>query len=231
MHHSFCKKWRRLSQFLVPFFFSASLFVSLMLSGCNHRQEQLTDLPWQIEQDEHQRITVFGVTLGETTLQSIEEKWQAESSVALFSKNSKSATGLMLEAYFERLTLGAFQVRVVVLLQADQNWLRSIQQRSSRPKPGPSGDYRYQLSESDLNAAKGLKITELTYIPSYPVESETLTERFDNPDKIKTVNESTQYWFYADKGLVITINQPGRDLFHYTNPAEFSSAVARLSGG
>ena len=203
------------------------LLVLLLVSlgSCETRQESHTDLPWQIKQDEHQRSTVFGVTLGETTLKSIQEQWHARPSIALFANRSDD---LSLEAYFERITLGPFQVKVVARLQAEESWLKSIQQKAPRPRPGPSGDYRYVLSEANLQIAESLKISELTYIPGYKVEKEVLRQRFGEPDEIKVENENTTFWFYPNKGLLVTINQPGKDMFHYTNPADFSAAVARL---
>ncbi len=201
------------------------LLLAFLVSGCETRNENHSNLPWQIELNAQQHSTIFGVTLGETSLKTTQEQWHGRPSIALFSNR---ADDLTLEAYFERVSLGPFQVKMVTRLQADEDWLKTIQQQAPKPRPGPSGDYRYLLDETDLKKAESLIISELTYIPGYKVEGEILRQRFGEPDQIKKESESTEYWVYASKGLLVTINQPGKDVFHYTNPARFSTAVEKI---
>ncbi|HBS27350.1 MAG TPA: hypothetical protein DD827_09555 [Gammaproteobacteria bacterium] len=200
-------------------------WLAFLVSSCETRNENHSNLPWQIELNAQQHSTIFGVTLGETKLKTTQEQWHGRPSIALFSNRDEA---LSLEAYFERVSLGPFQVKMVTKLQADEDWLKSIQQQAPKPRPGPSGDYRYLLDEIDLKKAESMIVSELTYIPGYKVEGEILRQRFGEPDQIKKENENTEYWLYASKGLLVTINQPGKDVFHYTNPAKFSAAVDKI---
>ena len=207
-------------------------FTGLLLSGCfvllaACQQESPTyeNLPWQTNINDQQHLEVFGIELGRTSLGEAQKRWGGYPSLALF----RSSDGALdLEAYFERLVLGPFQVKMIVRLEADSSLLAAMQSRGGRPEPGPSGDFRFGLSEADVQRAMSLPIDEASYVPSYHIEGKLLRTRFGEPSAIRTLDENTRLWLFPSRGILVTIQNRGKDIIHYVNPGKFSDMLERM---
>ncbi|HGG59119.1 MAG TPA: hypothetical protein ENK26_04270 [Gammaproteobacteria bacterium] len=200
-------------------------FALTLVGGCGPREGSFRNLPWQTNINEREHSEVFGITLGETPMKTAIEKWGASPSLGLFQNG---ANGLDLEGYFARLMLGPFEVRLVVKLGADQATLEGFRRRAGKPHPGPSGDYRYELSEADALAAQNLPIEEISYLPKYQLEDKLLRSRFRDPVEIRRLDENTDVWMYPQRGILITVQKKGKDFIHYVNPGQFDAVVKRM---
>ncbi len=200
----------------------------VLLTACQQPPSSYDNLPWQTNINDQQHIEVFGIELEKTTLAEAQERWGGYPSLALF----RSSDGTLdLEGYFERLLLGPFQVKMIVRLKAAPTLLAAMQSRGGRPEPGPSGDYRFSLSEADARRAMSLPIEEASYVPSYHIEGKLLRARFGEPASIRTLNENTRLWLYPSRGILVTIQNRGKDIIHYVNPGNFSRMLARMKIG
>jgi len=199
-----------------------------LLMACQPQQHSYNNPPWQTHINDQRRLEVFSIELGETTLAEARRRWGGEPSLALFRGNNGT---LALEAYFDRVMLGPFQVRMVARLGADQALLSGMRARGGRPRPGPSGDYRFNLETADVQRAMTLPVDEISYVPSYHIEGKLLRSRFGQPSSIRRLDENTQVWLYAPRGILVTIQNRGKDIIHYVNPDHFTSTIRRMGLG
>ncbi|HSP00188.1 MAG TPA: hypothetical protein VLN90_01870 [Thioalkalivibrio sp.] len=187
------------------------------------------DLPWQVEvAPDSQRAEVFGITLGETPLDAVREKFKLFPSLGLFVLPDGTRT---LEAYFGSVKLGPFEANLVTLLAADEALLEAIMTEGVGNKPMPSGARRPELSEEMTRTALSLPVREITYVPRARYDAEVVLRRFGEPDQRLPAVDGRQYWLYPDMGLVLMLNEGGRDMLHYSPPAEFASVRDRILRG
>ena len=105
-------------------------------SANKDQTEQLTNLPWQIKIDSLGRSNIFGITLGESSLLSLEEHFSHPAEIHLFRNRDDS---LSVEAYFNKITLSHIDSRVIVELDLAPDTLENINASASKPKIMPSG--------------------------------------------------------------------------------------------
>ncbi len=198
----------------------------LLVGGCGPQESSFRNLPWQTNINAREHSQIFGVTLGETSLGDAVKGWGSQQpSLGLFQNEDNA---LDLEGYFDHLTLGPFQVRLVVKLAAAPSLLEQFRQRAGKPHPGPSGDYRYELSEADALKAQTLPIEEISYLPKYQLEDKLLRSRFRDPVEIRKLDDNTDVWMYPRRGILITVLKKGKDFIHYVNPDQFDAVVKRM---
>lgn len=197
--------------------------------GGTPRQTEYGDLPWQVEAaPDGQTSRVFGVTLGESLLSDLREKFRLFPSLGLFVQPDGSRT---LEAYFGSVKLGPFEANLVAILDADQAIVDRIVADGVSNKPMPSGARRLELSEANTKAALALPVRELSYVPRARYDAEIVLRRFGEPEQRLPALDGRQYWLYPDMGLVLMLNDKGRDMLHYSPPADFASVRDRLLRG
>lgn len=197
--------------------------------GGTPRHTEYRDLPWQVEAAPDGRTSrVFGVTLGESPLSDLREKFRLFPSLGLFVLPDGSRT---LEAYFGSVKLGPFEANLVALLDADEALVDRIMADGVGNKPMPSGARRLELSEANTEAALALPVRELSYVPRARYDADSALLRFGEPAQRLPVPDGRQYWLYPDMGLVLMLNDKGRDMLHYSPPADFTSVRDRLLRG
>ncbi|MGF1548823.1 MAG: hypothetical protein ACFCUG_16025, partial [Thiotrichales bacterium] len=115
-------------------------YVSRQVGGVR----QVTHLPWQIERGPGGEVSVFGVTLGQSTLGEAAVLWQAEPELGLFEARDGTR---QIEAYFEKIRLGVFNANVILHLAATPEQLASLATSGLNPKPQASGARKYGITE------------------------------------------------------------------------------------
>lgn len=213
-----------------PNFFQHLLVLSiatllLLLSGCEQREIKVTTLPWQISINENGNLHVFDVTLEESTLWDAVKTWRSHPDVGIFGSADQPES---VEAYFEKVQLGPISAKIVVRLDTSEEQLKQLWEDRYNREPQPSGSWKYELRDKSLEAAHNLKIREITYIPSPQSDAELLTKRFGKPARIRQLEKERSLWFYPDKGLVVILDENGKEVFQYINPSHFSELEARL---
>jgi hypothetical protein len=197
------------------------LFVMNHLNNTPDRNEVITDLPWLVNSDEQGRSIIFGQTLGKSTLHDLVMYAGRDAEIRLFQNRDGSYS---LEALLEYVNLGNIVSKLIVQLQATDDEYRALQAAAVKEDIGPSLAHRYNLSPDDEKALMNKTISSLTYTPMYVrLTDEMIEQRFGPAQERLSINENTQHLLYPKIGLDIFIDERGKTVFEYVNPADFQS--------
>lgn len=189
--------------------------------------KQMDNLPWQIEVFDDGSSKVFGLHLGQDSLEQAIDMFGTPEGLSLFSPGPEPKD-FSLEAYFSSLQNGPLSARLVLTLEADQASLRAMADRVTDRKPGTSGAWQWQLGRQDQETATRLAIKAMTYIPHYgQLDEDFFRLRFGEPTRRVQIDANRQRWLYPDKGLSILIDRKGKEVLQYQMPRDFSAWEAR----
>jgi len=204
-----------------------ALAVALLLPG-GRTPDREPRLPWLIEVNQQGALTVFGITLGESTLQQARENLQEQGKVTLFqSPGGEYRT----ETYFQSIFLSGLKADLVLTLAVDENQAQAMFERGERISQMGSGTRKIELSSRDLEALSLAPVATITFIPATDLDADLLSGRFGEPERrIKEKDSEIVHWLYPEKGLDIALNPDGKEVFQYVNPAEFGQLSEPLTG-
>lgn len=182
--------------------------------------------PWQITilPDGHSRV--FGIVLGETSLQEVDALLKSKPKMALFEANNK----LELEAYYKSVSIGGMIGSFILTLNASEQELKTIKKESRRKKGDESNGVRYELDKPTAEKSKSLIVKNLIYIPTVQLDDEIIIERFGKPAykiKLKT-KESGWHYLYPEKGLDLIYKEEGKEVLQYVLPEKFNALLEPL---
>lgn len=187
------------------------------------KPEALSGLPWQIETLDDGSIKVLGLHLGVDGLKEAIDIYGPPEGIAIFSPGPEPKD-MSLEAYFGSTQNGPLAANVILTLDADQAKLITMSQRVTDRKPGTSGSWQWQLGHQDREVAQQLRIKSITYIPHYSkLDDEFFRQRFGEPERTLELSATSQRWLYPSKGLVILIDQKGKEVLQYLLPGDFAA--------
>ncbi|MBK8962260.1 MAG: hypothetical protein IPM75_04090 [Candidatus Competibacteraceae bacterium] len=176
------------------------------------------DLPWRITRGQNgATITVFGLTLGESTVRDAVAKWGRRYELGLFQN---PAGRLSLEAYFRDAVVGGLNARLVASARLPEETLQAIRARAGTGAPTVEGGRRYAVSESDQALGLGATITAITYMPVVKFDAELVRERFGEPAEQLKAKDGA-HWLYPERGLDLLLGDDGEALLQYVPPPEF----------
>lgn len=206
-----------------------ALLMAALLTGCDRSPPDHAFLPWDIEINGQGHVSVFGVTLGESTLLDFKRLYDQKADLAMFAKPGEPLT---LEAYFGRMGVGPLTAKVVLIADVDQDTLERWADQSSIADPTPSGARKLSMSDEALLEAQEKPIRSISYAPSADYDEELIRRRFGEPNEIRTLadgrdedEQPAQLWLYPEKGLLITVEPGDKELFQYINPARFDQLL------
>ena len=182
-------------------------------------------LPWHIEHPTPNSTRVFGIVLGKSSLNEIEQKIEEDGKVSLFkSREGKLST----EAYFDEVTLNGLKAKIIVTLAVTDSVMQAMLDRSVRTQVVGSGK-QITLTSDDVSYVRQLPISSITYMPSIRLEEEIFRQRFGNPtQRIQETDSGVMHWLYAHHGLDIIFNGDAKPILQYVSPAEFDKLTAPL---
>ncbi|MGF1644742.1 MAG: hypothetical protein ACFCUJ_13970 [Thiotrichales bacterium] len=186
---------------------------------------QVTRLPWQIERAPDGEITVFDITLGQTTVAEVISLWGVEPDLGLFEERDGERR---IEAYFEKIRLGVLNANIILHLSASAEQHAELSASGLNPKPQPSGARKYGITEQDRPSVEAMTFTELTYIPQAQFEPEIVRERFGEPTESHALDAERTLWLYPNKGLAVVLDTEKREILHYALPDRFATLRDRL---
>lgn len=198
---------------------------ALWILGREPQTMQVRDLPWQIEPTSSGSIRVFGITLGETSLDEASRHFGKVPDMAVFVGAEGPES---IEAFYGKTKVGVFDAKVVLILAADPAILAKVAETAGKPEPMPSGSWKRPISEEALDTVLQLPVRAITYVPSVHYESDIVLHRFGEPaDKLRH-DDHSEYWFYPEKGLVILLDSEGKELLQYVSPSDFGAMRQRI---
>jgi len=208
--------------FLLPFFFPAPEAAQ----NANN-----PGFPWEIERDASGQTHVFGLVPGVSTVHEAIARFGDDLELALMiAANVPSAQAeknAALEGYYNQVTLGFVQGRLILTLAAPPAMIASMLERSPKGDYLRNGSRKLELHPEDVNLARTLPLVALTLIPNAHLDHETILLRFGEPDRILPVGETLRHYLYPDKGLDIVLDSKGKEVLQYVAPADFETRILR----
>lgn len=183
-------------------------------------------LPWQIEPTAQGSIRVFGLTLGESTLQEAEDLFHGGAKVSLFVSPDAQ---YKVEAYFDKVMLGGFGAQLVMVMALSQEQQAAMFQRGARLSNLGGGRKKVTLAGDDLKTIFETPIASIAYLTRAKLDDELLQKRFGEPaQRIREVENNTTHWLYPRLGLDVALHDEGRAVLQYVSPKQFPILIAPL---
>ena len=176
--------------------------------------------PWQVNVLPDGKSSVFGIVLGETSLQEVDAILKSIPKMALFELDNK----LSLEAYYKNVSLGGLIGSFIFTLNVADKQLNKMKQESHKQKRAENNGLRYDLDKPAADKSKVLIVKNLIYVPTVQLDEKTIIQRFGQPAykiKLKT-KESGWHYLYPEKGLDLIFKEEGKEVLQYVLPRNFN---------
>lgn len=195
-----------------------ALAIGMLIPGGNTPQNQT--LPWQIEHTVDGATRVFGLTLGQTTLQQTEQRLRSAAVINVIDSTDKPP---VIEAYFDNVTSGGLSAQMVMEIEAPAEQIQAMLERGARISTLASGARKVSLSDDDLALVRRLSIFSITYLPRIRLQPDLIRQRFGEPaQRIVEPSGDITHWLYPNLGLDIALHDTGRAVLQYVTPSRFS---------
>jgi hypothetical protein len=208
--------------------FIVSMLIPVPIGDLENEQAALPEqyLPWQIEPTADGSIRVFGLTLGQSTLQEAEQLYHGGAEVSLFVSPQGQ---YKVEAYFDKVVLGGFSAQMVMVMALNQQQLAAMFKRGTRLSHMGGERKKVTLAPEDLQTVFATPIASLAYLTRARLDDELLRKRFGEPaQRIREAEAQTTHWLYPELGLDIALHDNGRAVLQYVSPKQFAELMTPL---
>ena len=175
--------------------------------------------PWNVA-IQNGKTQVFGVELGDAALSHWVQRWGDDSDIAIITTPQKENADAQLEVFYNKLSLGFVEAKVVLSLAASPLELEEMVQRSPKSEVLKSGARKITLAESDKTAAASRKITAVSVIPNVRLTEEDIVQRFGKAT-LREEKDGRVFLRYADKALRVQVAKGERPLLEYVPAQNF----------
>ena len=182
-------------------------------------------LPWLIQVDEKGDSTIFGLTLGRSSLAEAQEAFQEQGKTNLFVSPDQ---GFYFETYFKGLYLDGIRADMVFSLEVDEAIAPQLYDRGLRISRLGDGTRKVELAQPDLGLLGQARVVHITYIPGTNLEPDLIAARFGEPARQIVEDSGITHWLYPELGLDIAVNPDGKEIFQYVIPSRFSELLEPL---
>jgi len=177
--------------------------------------------PWQIELHEDGLSTVFGLTLGRTTMTEARNIIGEGVKLALLSTDQGDAG---IEMYYGNYTAGRLSGKLIIVADLTNDTLAGIRQRATRS----GGANSFRIYVDDLPVVMRAPIKTITFIPIVDLDKELVISRFGQPEEIIVGKDKLSHFLYPAKGLDIILDSEGKEVLQYVPPGRFQQLRAPL---
>ena len=186
---------------------------------------EISDLPWHIGHPTADTTRIFGITLGLSNTNEAEQHFKEAANPILF----KSPSGqLVVEVFFEQVTLAGLKARVVLNIAVPDAELQGMFERGLRMNATGSGK-EITLTPEDAAKLFEMPISSLTYMPLVRLQDAVFSKRFGRPQlRIREKKSGVVHWLYPQDGLDIALGGEEKPLLQYVPPADFDRLVDPL---
>ena len=199
--------------FLLTLLVALVIFLGVYVTTRDLPVTQQQSLPWESLQNQKGQTVVFGLTMGETTLEEAMRVFGNEVEVSLFENTDKTFD---VEVYVPSTRIGGFSARVILKLMVDQNHLRRLKENIDQTEQLPTGNKQHKLKESSKLSLLQAKLESLSFIPHSDLTNEILLQRFGKASSVDKI-QGIEYWHYPHKGLRVVIDSEGNDILEFFN--------------
>lgn len=193
------------------------LFVSG--DGSEKLASQSAALPWHFERLPNGGLRVFGLELGQSTLEDAYRQFGADARIALIAAQGESGS---VEAYYDNVSVGPITGKMILTLETTQQQREAMLKRAVKAEITENAARLIQLAEADLQALRSARLAGITFIPSADLAEDILLQRFGTPAEMVRIDERISHWLYPDKGLDVQLDAKGKEVLQYVAPADFS---------
>ncbi|WP_456373597.1 hypothetical protein [Thiolapillus sp.] len=195
------------------------LIVAALFIPVGQPPEEYENLPWLIEVFDDGSSKVFGVHLGESTLDQVEQQFQEPAEVSMFATDAGERA---VEAFFNSVTLSGLKAKVVATLDFSETELQAMYDRGERISTLAEGKRKISLSGADMQTTRHTPVVALTYLPRVDLEESVVVKRFGEPaEKIVETGGRKEHWLYPDKGLDVVMDKEAKEVLQYVSPRDF----------
>ncbi|MDX8385416.1 MAG: hypothetical protein R8M11_02745 [Gallionella sp.] len=199
--------------------------ISVLLMLPEPEKQSPHTLPWHITHPSPGTSHVFGITLGESSLQDLETEFFELSDISLFKTGQGEMT---VEAFFNELNLNGLKAKFVMTIAVPPEELDGMFNRGLRMNNTPSGK-RITLTPDDLVRVRNSPVLGLTYLPSLRIDEAVFTKRFGTPtERVRETKSGAVHWLFPHHGLDITLGGEERPTLQYISPRDFELLRAPL---
>lgn len=213
---------RRAVYFVIAVISVLLLMAAILLPG--ETPPPATELPWQIEHGAN-GMRVFGLTLGRSTLDEAQNKFQEPAEISLFVSD---AGKLAAEAYFDRTSLSGMSAKVVLTSALPQSELQGMFERGLRISALGSGR-KVELHPDDKENVRRAAIASITYLPAATLDEALIVRRFGAPARrVREETNEVLHLLYPQSGLDIALSGNNKAVLQYFPPQDFPALMAPL---
>ena len=197
-----------------------ALTISLLLMLPDNSVNTPDTLPWKITHPTPDTTRVFGITLGQTTLDEAAQafKHETEVEISLFKPTDSK---MSVEAFFEEVNFNGLKAKMVLTIAVPAEEVQGMYQRGLRLNSTPSGK-RITLTFDDLARVRNLPVASLAYLPNVRLEDAIIAKRFGEPaQRIREKKSGVTHWLYPQHGLDVALSEKEKPLLQYLAPKDF----------
>lgn len=187
--------------------------------GAEKTVSQSAALPWHIERLPNGTSRVFGLVLGESTLEDAYRQFGADAQIALITAQGESGS---VEAYYDSAHAGPITGKMILTLETTLAEREAMLKRAVKAEVTENAARRVTLADADLQALRSARLAGITFIPSADLAEEVVLQRFGTPTETIRIDERLSHWLYPDKGLDVQIDAKGKEVLQYIAPRDFA---------
>lgn len=201
--------------------------ISVLLIAPDNSVSTPDTLPWKISHPTPDTTRIFGITLGQTSLDETTEifKHQTEVEISLFKPTDGK---LSVEAFYEEVNFNGLKAKIIMNIAVPDEEMQGMFNRGLRMNSTASGK-RITLTADDLARVRQAPIATLTYLPTTSLDDAILAKRFGEPtQRVRENKTDVIHWLYPQHGLDIVLGGKEKPLLQYVTPKDFELLRAPL---
>ncbi|MFN4147926.1 MAG: hypothetical protein ACK4E4_00045 [Rhodocyclaceae bacterium] len=179
---------------------------------------QSAALPWHIERLPSGGSRVFGLVLGESTLEDAFQQLGSDAQVALIVASGETGS---VEAYYDNAHAGPITGKMILTLETTRQQREAMLERAVKAEITENAARRVTLAKADLQALRSARLAGITFIPLADLAEDVILQRFGTPAETIRIDERISHWLYPDKGLDVQFDAKGKEVLQYVAPADF----------
>ncbi len=184
-----------------------------------------------IGENEQGEMTVFGITLGKTTLAEAEIILGSRAKRALFimpPEKDEHGNDLIpehnVEAFFPSMPDNS---KMLLGLYSTEPELEQIRYKAHGPIAFPSGNIKLEIDDKQQSMVNGMPVITLTSIPRVSLGPEDISNKFGEPALVHVRGEIVHF-LYPKIGLDVILDRSGEALLQFVEPGQFSQVLDSL---
>ncbi len=181
-------------------------------------------LPWLIGVNQDGSSTVFGLTLGKSSVADARNLLKKEGEATLFMEPDGELT---IEVFFQRVFLSGLKADMVMTVDLTQQEMQPMYDHGTRVSKLGSGEQKVTLRPEDIDAVAAAPIRHLTYLPVADLDPELIESRFGTPAQLIAEKSGANHWLYPEQGLDIAVDLERKEVFQYVAPKDFERLVVK----